>query len=220
MRFRTLIAPALLATLLLTVVGCAPGLAPTERAALDRAALELDRQLTPAGQLAATAAMIYERSGAFPGTPFELLGSPDARASGALNLSLSALTLRPEGDGLRIEYTLLPQREDPTDRMGSLLVRPTDEGRYVSEVALTRRDDPDHTGRPLDIAEEDPVAVRRLDGRFAIDLRTVAQQAEAGAAGDLPLTEDPYTITFTPSPGFAAGAPAELRRGYTVTIGA
>jgi hypothetical protein len=219
MRLLPLFAPALLATLLLST-GCAPGLAPAERAALDRAAIELDRQLTPAGQLAATAAMIYERGGAYPATPFDLLGSPEAAASGARQLSLSNLTLRPEGDGLRIEYTLLPRRDDPTDRMGSLLVRQTEEGRYVSEVALTRRDDPDHTGRPLDIAEEDPVAVRRLDGRFAIDLPTVMLQAEAGPAGDLPLTDEPYTITFTPSPGFAAGAPEELRRGYTVTIGA
>lgn len=219
MTFRSPLAPALLAVLLLAA-GCAPGLATTERAALDRAAVELDRQLAPAGQLAATAAMIHQRAGTFPATRFDLLGSREAAASGAQQLNLSALDVRAEADGMRIEYILLPTREDPTDRKGSLLVRPTGDGQFVAEVALTRRDDPDHTGRPLDLAHEDPVAVRRLDGRFAIDLSTVMEQAETGTAGDLPLTQEPYTITFTPSPGFAAGAPAELRRGYTVTIGA
>jgi hypothetical protein len=209
----------LLSTSLLALAGCAPGLAPVDRAALDGAALDLDRQLTPAGQIAATAAAIAEARGEFPADRFALLGAPQAAETGARSLNLSALDVRATAEDVRIEYVLLPTRDDPTDRMGTLVITRRDEpGLFEAAVSLTRRDDPDHTGRQLDLTRRDQIAVRRLDGRFAIDLEVVERQAEVGPAGDLPLAAPTYTITFTPSPGYEAQVPPELARGYTVTI--
>jgi hypothetical protein len=200
---------------LLLLSACAPALAPVQRAALYGLADELDAQLTPAGQLAATAALIAAERGQFPTSPFELLGSPQALVTGARNLNLSELTLTPEGEGVRLTYILLPRRDDPTDRIGSMLVRDAGD-QYEAQVALTRRDDPDHTGRPLDIAERDMVMVRRLDGRLCIDLAEVRRE---GPPAEVPLDGRPYTITFTPSPGSGAARYPEIARGYRVTVG-
>ena len=211
--------PLLFATALLAVAACAPGLAPAERAALDRAAQDLDVQLTPAGQLAATAALIAEQRGTFPTDRFDLLGSPQAAQTHARTLNLSMLEVEANAEQVRIEYILLPTRADPTNRMGTLVVSMREEpGLYETSVSLTRRDDPDHTGRRLDLTRQDQIVVRRLDGRFAIDVERVAAQAAVGPAGDLPLAAPSYTITFTPSPGAEGMVPPELADGYTVTI--
>jgi hypothetical protein len=188
--------PALLFALVL-LAGCAPGTyGPTERAAMDRAALTLDDQLAPASRLAATAALLAEADGRFPTTPFALLGSPQAAETGARETSLSALELTPEGDALRIVYTLLPTASDPTHRTGSLLVRTADgDGQYQAEVLLTRREDPDHGGRRLDLTREESVAVRQLDGRLCLDLTEAREQIATGEV----RPGRPYSVTFTPA---------------------
>jgi hypothetical protein len=192
--------PRLLPALLLALVllsGCAPGAyGPTERAAMDRAALTLDDQLAPASRLAATAALLAEADGRFPTTPFALLGSPQAAQTGARETNLSALELTPEGDALRIAYTLLPTASDPTHRTGSLLVRAADgDGQYQAEVLLTRREDPDHGGRRLDLTREESVAVRQLDGRLCLDLTEAREQMAPGEV----RPGRPYSVTFTPT---------------------
>ncbi len=209
-----------LATILIGMTGCGPGISEHVEGALDRAAVDLDQQLTPAGQLAATAALIAENTGQFPTTQFELLGSREAAATGALQLNLSALDVNAYPDRLELDYILLPTRQDPTDRMGRLVITPADgEGQYEARVALDRRADPDHEDRRIALTEEDQVAVRRLEGRFCIDLDVVEGQVATGAAGDLPLAGTSYTVTFTPSPGFTRAVPRDLRDGYTVRVG-
>lgn len=200
----------LLAGLLLT--GCAQSLPAAERAALDRSVGALDAQLTPAGQLAAAAALVAERTGTFPQTPFALLGAPAAAEMGARQLNLSALDVQSEGNDFRLAYTLLPTREDPTRRSGELLLTPTAaEGQYEARVSLSRMEDPDHGGRSLDLHREDNVAVRQLGGRFCVDLA-------ADPTGVGPTPERPYTITFTPAPGTAGNAYREIAEGYTLTV--
>jgi hypothetical protein len=205
---------------LLLLTACAPRLSPAERAALDRAAVEMDRQLTPAGQIAATAALIYEDEGRFPATQFELLGSRQAADTGARFRNFSALQVDATPERLTLRYTLLPTREDPTDRMGTIHLRPAEgDGQYQAEVELLRRVDPDHGGAFVPLATDGRIEVRRLSGHFHVDIDTVRRQAAANQAGDLPLQDKPYRITFTPSPPTATGFPPELERGYPVVIG-
>lgn len=213
------IASSIVVGAVLLLSGCSASLSPAQRAALDRAGQEMDRQLTPAGQLAATAALIHAETGSFPETRFELLGSPQAGETGARQLNLSALQVETTGDAFRLSYVLLPTRADPTDRMGSFTLRPgPDEPHFEATVELLRREDPDHGGRPLFLAREDQFGVTRLSGHFHIDLGTVRDQAAVGEAGDLPLDAQPYRITFTPSPAFLDEVPRELAEGYTVTL--
>ncbi len=197
--------------------GCASTLPPDTRTALDGAAQALDAQLSPAGQLAATAVLIRERTGAFPTTRFELLGSPVAVETGARRLSLSHLSVEPTGGGVEIGFTLLPTAADPSDRSGRLALteRLAGDDCYTAGVSLRRTADPDFGGRPLPLVQEEDVRVRRADGRFCVDVERAAAQAAEGEAGDLPLDGPTYTITFTPASG---AAPPELAAGYTVTV--
>lgn len=191
----------------LLIAGCAPALAPEQRAALDRAAEALDARLGPAATLAATAAAIHDRDGRFPDTPFALLADPIALETGARALNLSALDLEPQDGTLRLDYILLPTREDPTDRLGSLTIRPGTERAYAADVLLRRTEDPDHGGRPLPVERAEPFQVRQLSGRMALDLAAAAP-------------ERPYPVTFTPAPSpFAPELPTALGDGYTVRVG-
>lgn len=203
MRASLLLAATLLA-------GCAPAFPTAVQPSLDRAAEALDDQLEPAGRIAATAALIAERTGTYPTTVFGLLGDPAAAETGARQIRFSAMTVRPEADGLEIRFTLLPTREDPSRRTTELRLAPPDEGRIEARVLLTRRADPDHDDRALDLHSEDQVAVRALAGRFTVDL-TAEPRPEAPAR--------PYTVTFTPAVGPVGAPPREGARTYTVVVG-
>ncbi|HEX8297540.1 MAG TPA: hypothetical protein VF594_00150 [Rubricoccaceae bacterium] len=64
--------------------------------------------LTDLARLATAAALVRERTGAYPSTPFDLLGSPEAAATGASAFPLSALDMTVTGDSLALRYVPLP----------------------------------------------------------------------------------------------------------------
>lgn len=209
-----------LALLSLLLAGCAGlGLPEAAREDLTLAAADLGEQLEAPGLIAATAALLHEREGAYPGTPFGLLGSREAAETGLRLLPLSALTLTPEGDSLRIDYALVPTREDPSTHYGTLRLRAAEEaGRYVAAIVMEREDDPDVRPGPLPLAREGAYAVRRAQGRLGIDVAVVRGRAEAGErVGAPPMSErTTYTITFTPSNGLPT--PEALAAGLSVTL--
>lgn len=199
-----------------SLAGCA-GLSETAERDLDRAALALDGQLGAPGLLAATALLYHAAHGTYPATPYELLGSAEARQTALQQLPLSALTLTPEADGLTIRYTLLPTAADPSDRFGTVTVAETDTaGSYTVDLLLERIADPDLDGRALPLAQEGSYAVVRARGSLCADVETV--RARTGeAAGEPPLgARTAYTVTFTPADD--TPAPEALRQGYTVTV--
>ena len=201
----------------LLLPGCA-SLSATDRQALETAAAELDRQLEPPGRIAATALLLREANGAYPTTPFELLSSETAAATGLRALPLSALALDAEGDALRIRYTLLPTPADPSTRYGSLVLSPADEaGRYDVALSLDREADPDLYDERLPLAREGNYAVRRATGRLCAEVEAVrARLAAADEVGDPPLGgATAYTVTFRPADGVGG---EELGDGFTVTV--
>lgn len=217
---RPLLLPAAALGALLVLAGCAPTLSPVDRQALDRAGHEVAERLTPAGQLAATAVLIREDTGAFPATRFALLGSPQADATGARRLPLAAIDVERDGDALVIRYIPLPTLEDPTDRLGTVTIRPRGEdGLYAAAVELVRRVDADHTGRPIPLAREGVFEVWRLASTFAIDAAVVRARAAVGEVGALPLHDEPYRIVFRPMVPEPGVIPPERAEGYAVTIG-
>ncbi len=208
---------ALLLVALLLATGCA-GLSETAAPALDAAALDLDAQLDAPGLLAATAVLYHAQREAYPATPFELLGSAQARETGLQRLGLSALALAPEGGGLRLSYTLLPTPADPSERFGSVTVAETDTaGTYTVGLVLERMADPDLSDRSLPLAQQGPYHVVRAKGTLCAEVEALRERVAAGTpAGAPPLSAgEAYTVTFTAADGVAAGA---LGEGLTVTL--
>lgn len=206
----------LLLLLVAALTGCA-GLSETAERGFDRAALTLDDQLGAPGLLAATALLYHATHGTYPTTPYELLGSAEARQTALPQLPLSTLTLTPETDGLTIRYTLLPTDADPSDRFGTVTVAETDTaGSYTVDLLMERTADPDLDGRMLPLTQEGSYAVVRAKGTLCADVETVRSRT-GGAAGEPPLDErTAYTVTFTPADD--TPAPEALRQGYTVTV--
>lgn len=203
--------------LLLLVAGCA-SLGETAAPALDAAAVDLDDQLDAPGLLAATAILYHAQRDAYPRTPFELLGSPHGRETGVQRLGLSDLSLAPEGNGVRIRYTLLPTATDPSDRFGTLTVAETDTaGVYTIGLLLERVADPDFGDETLPLVQRGRYNVVRAKGTLCAEVETIRERMQAGTpVGDPPLEADEtYSITFTASDGVASGA---LRDGITVTL--
>lgn len=207
----------LLFALLLLVTGCA-GLNETGSPDLDAAAVDLDAQLDAPGLLAATALLYHASNETYPRTPFELLGSKAARETGLQRLGLSDLSLAPEGNGIRLAYTLLPTAADPSDRFGTVTVAETDTaGTYTVGLLLERVADPDFSSRALPLAQRGGYNVVRAQGTLCAEVETIRERVRAGTpVGDPPLEAgEAYTVTFTSVDGLASGA---LREGVTVTL--
>lgn len=172
-----------------TALGCSPGFPPSLSHSFDVATQELNERVEEAAIVAATVLMIYERTGEFPSTQFELLGSPEARITGLINIKLSDLViyedLRPHwGIPFVLEYTLLPSQNNLTDRRGVIIVNSL----YSNSAAimLSTWVDADHGGQRLDVAEAGQIAVRSVSGRLLIEIN------------DGELNHKPYSYRFTP----------------------
>ncbi len=209
--------PLLALVLALAATGCV-SVNETASPDLDEAAVDLDDQLDAPGLLAATAVLYHTSTERYPVTPFDLLGSKAARETGLQNLGLSDLTVSPDGNGVRLNYTLLPTAADPSDRFGSVTVTETDTaGTYTVGLLLERIADPDLSGKALPLAQRGVYNVVRAKGTLCAEVETIreriAAQDEVGAP---PLTTgEAYTVTFTASDGVTSGA---LREGITVTL--
>ncbi|MEM1044275.1 MAG: hypothetical protein AAGI91_16830 [Bacteroidota bacterium] len=200
----------------LTATGCA---SVHTTADLDAAAVDLDGQLDAPGLLAATALLYHASTERYPATPFELLGSVQARETGLQDLGLSDLAVAPEGNGVQLRYTLLPSAADPSDRFGTVTVAETDTaGVYTVGLLLERTADPDLNRRSLPLARRGQYEVVRAKGTLCAEVETIRDRVRADAeVGAPPLRAgEAYTVTFTATDGVTASG--ALREGVTVTL--
>jgi hypothetical protein len=169
--------PRTFALALLAALLPAPALAQADAPtpAADAAAASLEGDLETLSLLAATAALVRERTGAYPATAFQLLSSPEADRTGARGLVLSGLTLAPSGDALEVRYGRTPTAEDPTERGAAFTLAPDAEaGGYAARFTLSRTADRDFGGRRLDFANEGDLRVVNARGRLCLDLGRMA----------------------------------------------
>lgn len=78
------------------------------RGPLESTAALFRGDLSDLARLATTAALVHDRTGAFPATPFALLSSPEADTTAARAFHLSAFDVMTAGDSLVMQYVPLP----------------------------------------------------------------------------------------------------------------
>ena len=159
----------------------APAWAQTDAAA-DRAAEAVVDDLRPLSLVAATAALIHERTGTYPATPFELLGSPEAFRTGLRGVQFAALTVTQPGE---VAYRLAhPSVETQTERTAtaSFTFEP-DSARHVADFEILARRDADLGGRRIPLTVADLLEVRVARGRLCIDSDRIAALRDAAAFG-------------------------------------
>ncbi|HEX9952524.1 MAG TPA: hypothetical protein VGB53_12205 [Rubricoccaceae bacterium] len=154
---------------------------PTEPALARTAAVFTD-DLSGLARLATAAALVRERSGAYPATPFDLLGSPEAAATGATAFPLSALDVTATGDSLALRYVPLPVapyvRED---LVVTATVRRTADGRTQVRHEMRRFADAEAGGGRLLYDRAGDVRVERGYGSLFVDTAAAQRAIAAGA---------------------------------------
>ncbi len=153
-------------------------------------------------RLATTAALVHERTGTFPATPFALLASPEADGTRVRDFRLSALDVTAAGDSLVMRYVPLPVapyvRED---LVVTATVRRDADGRYAVRHEMRRFADADDGGRRLLYDRAGVYRVERGYGALCVDPVMARTQIAAGtytpasglytASGDLTVRVHP-----------------------------
>ena len=195
-------------TALLAALVAAPALAqapplaaPTSDPVLSETADLFRDDVRLVTNLVATAALVHDADGAFPTTPFGLLGSD---AAGQTDLRATPLSdLQVERDGERLIVTAVPLPRDPyvrEDRVIRLAVTPGEGGRYTGDYEVVRRADPDQGGRRLAYDQAGRYLVERGFGTACVDLDVVRGLLAAGTYAPEPgsLSAAPLTVTVHP----------------------
>ena len=181
----------------------------------DAAAAALEPDLDVLSLIAATAALVRERTGVYPSTPFQLLSSPEADRTGARGLLLSTLALTPAGDALEVRYGRTPTLADPTERGATFTLAPDAEaGGYAARFTLSRTTDAEFGGRRLDFADEGALRVVNAGGRLCLDLdrmATFASRADWAAAAPYLGDREALSVAFDATGGGRRVADATLR---------
>jgi hypothetical protein len=176
-----------------------PALAPTA----DRFADDL----SGIAHLAATAALFHGQYARFPATPFELLGSREATATGLRAFQLSELVVELDGDTLRLRVVPLPAPYVRDDRVVAMTVAPLGDGQYRVTHEIRRRADADDGGRAMPYDRAPGYEVGRAFGTLCVDLARVRALLDAGTFAPDParLSAEPLTLRVAP-PGRSAPA--------------
>ncbi|WP_420454250.1 hypothetical protein [Rubrivirga sp.] len=183
--------------LLLAALVAAPALAQSDPA-LAGTADQFRDDVRAVTAMVATAALLHDADGAFPRTPFGLLGSAQAGRTDLRSFPLSDLLVGGDGDRLVLDYTPLPQ--DPyvrQDRVVRVVVTRDADGLYKGAYEITRRADPDDGGErlPYDVAGR--YRVERGFGTACVDVETIRLQLASGS--------------FDPEPGTLGPTPLAIR---------
>src|SRR5687768_791027 len=147
-------------------------------AAADAAAEALVDDLRPLSLVAATAALYQERTGAYPATPFELLGSPEAERTGLRDVQFAELTIHGEL-AYRLANPTLGARAERSARI-SFEYEP-DSAQHVATFEIVAHRDRDFGGRRIPLAVSDPLEVRVARGRLCLASSRLAELADADA---------------------------------------
>lgn len=149
--------------------------------ALAQTAAQFGSDLDVLARLTTTAALVRERTGQFPATPFALLGSDEAGPTGARALPLSALDVTAGGDSLVMRYVPLPVdpyvREDLV--VTATVVRDAT-GRATVRHEMRRFADADDGGHLLLYDRTGTYRVERGYGVLTIDVAAARRSADAG----------------------------------------
>ena len=165
----------------------APASAQTELSATD-AVFRSD--LETVARVGATVALLHERTGAYPATPFDLLGSVEAGETGLRATSLSTLTVEPADGGVRVRYNPLPSPYVSDDLFADVVVTRGADGSYTARHQLERRTDPDRGARTLPYDRAGRYRVDRAGGTVCVDPAYVRERLDDGTfAASLPDLE-------------------------------
>lgn len=187
--------------LLAVVLAAAPAFAQSD-SPLAATADTFRDDLSGLARLATTAALVHERTGAFPATPFALLASPEADGTDVRDFRLSALDVTAAGDSLTMRYVPLPVapyvRED---LVVTATVRRDADGRYAVRHEMRRFTAPSDGAKRLLYDRAGIYNVERGYGDLCIDAAMARTQIGAGTytptsalvatAGDLTLRVHP-----------------------------
>ncbi len=191
--------------LALLAAGASPVLAQSDPALASTAdAFRDDLRLVT--NVVATTALIHDATGAFPTTPFGLLGSAAARQTELRSTPLSELDIHSEADRVVLRYVPLPVapyvRED---EVVEIAIQRGEDGTYTGAYQITRREALDDGGARIPYDEAGRYRVERGFGTACVDLATVRAQLAAGTYAPEPgtLGPEPLAIRVHP-PGDAA----------------
>ena len=172
------------ALLLLSFVAVAPASAQTD-APLAATAARFEADLADLARIATAAVLVRERTGAFPDSPFALLGAPEAAATLARRFPLSELSVAASGDSLALRYVPLPVapyvRED---LVVTATVRPDSAGTYVVTHEMRRRRDAEDGGAGLLYDRAAEYRVERGFGRLRINVARAQAMVADGTFRD------------------------------------
>ena len=171
----------LLATLIATALPASAQDALSSTDAQFRADLETVARVT------ATAGLIHDQTGAFPATPFELLGSGWADQTGLRDVPLSTISVTRSAGGVRVIYNPLPRPYVSDDLLAEVTVTRDADGDYTASHELRRRTDPDLGARALPYDRAGNVRVDEAGGTLCVDTdRVRALLADGAFAAALP----------------------------------
>ena len=151
--------------------------------------------------LVATTALVHDATGAFPDTPFALLGSRQATRTELRAVPLSDLGVEAGPD--RVTYTYVPLPTDPyvrTDDVISLTVTRNADGTYAGDYEIVRREAPADGGERIAYDRAGRYYVTRGFGTACVDVATVEAQLAAGTFAPEPGTLGPEPLTVQVRP--------------------
>jgi hypothetical protein len=158
----------------------APTSGAQDAAAADEAASALVDDLRPLSLLAATAALYHDRTGLYPATAFELLGSREAERTGARALQLADLSIDQAGE---FSYrVVVPDAGSMVERTVDVsMSHEPDSARHVAAFEILGRRDEDFGGGRRPLVRVDPLIVTVARGRLCLDDARMADLADASA---------------------------------------
>lgn len=125
--------------------------------------------LATVARVGATVALLHDRTGSFPATTFDLMGSPEAGQTGLRSLSLSRILVEPAGDGVRVVYNPLPRPYVSDDLFADVTVTRDADGTFTARHELQRRTDADRGARDLPYDRAGRYRVDRAGGTVCVD---------------------------------------------------
>ena len=175
-------------------------------------ALHFQADLADLARLASTAALVHERTGAFPDSPFVLLGAPEARETNAPSFRLSSLDVSASATEMTMTYVPLPTapyvREDLVVRA---TLRMTAPGSYAVEHTMTRRADAEDGGETRLYGRTRDLLVERGVGRLCIETAQVRALVADGSFAPTPFDGDPRAVARRYRPDAFSAEPMTLR---------
>ena len=181
---------------LLLLAAAASAAAAQNDAALAPAADAFRDDLRVVTNVVATAALVHDATGAFPTTPFALLGSREAGRTDLRATPLSALTAQTDGGRAVYEAVLLPTdpyvREDEVVRV---TVYRGDDGLYKGDYEVRRREAAADGAASLPYRVDGRYRIGRGLGTACVDVATVRQRLAAGTYAPEPGALGPEGLT-------------------------